>query len=821
VRNNVRSASAASGVIGHLRARFCIFGDTVNQASRMESTGRADCVQLSSAAFEQCALPAGVAPTRGVDVKGVGHMVTHLVEAGSDVEGAVRAALAAPPPPGPRLPASEVARARWRRLSITMRTAVLMVRIADESAAKRAKREAEAAAEDRLAPLPPPTADAPGSISDRPPSVSGNSSATRTLASGDGSDGPEGLRAMALSHLAQQTVSIWAPPLLYHCFRVLQTANWLADGVPGAARVLAVYRPFYLAGFGAFWAFFAAYAARGRLRPLPWAAALMWAQAALMLHTTVTHTLEKVLKPLSSACADPAPAACIRQQYVPMHLMFVPTLWLQARLPLRLVVFPELLRSLLYVAMALLAAHGTGALSLSYVIGIALEAALAAVAVPFLLGLCYDATQATADLLSELDTCPPLLGLRARRDALVAASAATRMRLFRNASLVDDQSAILLAAQGFFIVFQTFVLQKPTTLSAIAAQLNAALGFVLFASAATKLRDTGSAQSLDALAARVRAAEVAAALTWLRDALAVARSEAAMLRAAGDALRQLFPGASGWAVGAFAEGAGCDVIAVLEAGPDEAGRAAMAAALPPNAGADVAGSGASAVRAACHASGASVRMLNSREQPAGVSAFADWAAAAAAGLPSAQAVTAPLTAGPRVVGFVTLHFSVYAARTDASAWGQLSEFANVLGGALFVGRAFALNRDAPAGAAGAAAQHTAAPARALLASHGSRAQLSSMRTSVDADGAWPPPGSPDAAALAALDATAAADAAALKTWALDAWTLEEGEVERLCTAMFHGLGLLRALRVSPVALAQFIGAVATHMNDSPFVRAPA
>jgi hypothetical protein len=247
----------------------------------------------------------------------------------------------------------------------------------------------------------------------------------------------------------------------------------------------------------------------------------------------------------------------------------------------------------------------------------------------------------------------------------------------------------------------------------------------------------------------------------------------------------------------------------------------MAAALPPNAGADVAGSGASAVRAACHASGASVRMLNSREQPAGVSAFADWAAAAAAGLPSAQAVTAPLTAGPRVVGFVTLHFSVYAARTDASAWGQLSEFANVLGGALFVGRAFALNRDAPAGTAGAAAQHTAAPARALLASHGSRAQLSSMRTSVDADGAWPPPGSPDAAALAALDATAAADAAALKTWALDAWTLEEGEVERLCTAMFHGLGLLRALRVSPVALAQFIGAVATHMNDSPFVRAPA
>ena len=38
----------------------------------MESTGRADCVQLSSAAFEQCALPAGVAPTRGVSSAGHG-----------------------------------------------------------------------------------------------------------------------------------------------------------------------------------------------------------------------------------------------------------------------------------------------------------------------------------------------------------------------------------------------------------------------------------------------------------------------------------------------------------------------------------------------------------------------------------------------------------------------------------------------------------------------------------------------------------------------------------------------------------------------------
>ena len=815
IRVGLHCGPITSGVIGHLRARFCIFGDAVNVASRMESTGRADCVQLSAAAFEQCQLPPDVAPTRGVDVKGVGHMVTWMVEAGSDVEATVRSALTLPPPAPMRVDAGERARARWRRLAITMRTAVIMVRIADECAAKRAEVDYPALAAsgvDGLAPLPPP----PPSMSDRPPSMSGASSATRTLASGEGSDGADGLRAIAQSHFAQQLVGIWAPPMLFHCFTVLKTDEWLADGVSGAARVLAFYRPFYLLGFAAFWLLFAAYMMRIRLRLLPWHTALAWAQALLMLFTTVTHTLEIVLKPLAgNACVDPAPAACMRHQYWGIHLMFVPTLWLQARLPLRLVVFPELLRSLMYFAMSLVAAHGTGVLTPHYALGVAAETAFAAVAVPFFLGLCYDATQATADLLVDVDTCPPLLGLRGRRDALVAASAATRRHFFRDASLIDDQSSMLLAANGFHIVFQAFVLQKPTTLSGIATQLNLALGFVLFASAVTKLRDTGSAPSLDALAARVRAAEMAAALRELRDALAVARSEAVMLRAAGDALRLLFPGASGWAIGAFAEGAGCDVIAVLEAGPDDAGRSAMVAALPPNVGADLAGRGASAVRAACHAGSASVsaRLVNSREQQAGVSAFVDWAAAAAGGLPSAQAVTAPLTAGPRVVGFVTLHFSVYAARTDAGAWAQLSELADVLGGALFVGRAFAINRDGPS--PGALQPHAAAPTRSPLASHGSRAQLS-LRSSFDGDGSWPPPGSPDAAALAALDATAGADAAALKTWALDFWTLEEGEVERLCVAMLHGLGLLRSLRVSPVAMAEFMGAVATHMNDAPF-----
>jgi hypothetical protein len=62
----------------------------VNTASRMESTGRARCVQLSDAAFAATGLPPGLLPERRFEVKGKGTMQTHIVEADSDVAESVQ-----------------------------------------------------------------------------------------------------------------------------------------------------------------------------------------------------------------------------------------------------------------------------------------------------------------------------------------------------------------------------------------------------------------------------------------------------------------------------------------------------------------------------------------------------------------------------------------------------------------------------------------------------------------------------------------------------------------------------------------------------------
>ena len=79
VRIGINSGNLVGGVIGKTKFIYDVWGDTVNVASRMESTGEPMKIHITEKTLEQCRTNAPIFEKVEMEIKGKGKMNTYFL----------------------------------------------------------------------------------------------------------------------------------------------------------------------------------------------------------------------------------------------------------------------------------------------------------------------------------------------------------------------------------------------------------------------------------------------------------------------------------------------------------------------------------------------------------------------------------------------------------------------------------------------------------------------------------------------------------------------------------------------------------------------